>query len=457
MHICGILFSCHFFTERIKNAIIDRTDDLKMKRNTEDMNEMTQTNTTQINPLGTEPVGQLLRRFAVPSIVAMLVNALYNMVDQIFIGHSIGELGNAATNVAFPLTTSCTALALLFGIGAASAFNLSMGRGEKDKALYYIGNAAVMMFGSGIVLFLIAELFLDPMLILFGSPDNVLGLAREYVRIVAVGFPFLILTSGGAHLVRADGSPNYSMACNLTGALVNTILDPILIFGYFGLPAMGVAGAAVATVIGQIVAAVLAFIINQKKNKEIHLDFRAFKPDGKIIGTIYAVGIPSIIMQAIGSVMTYGMNRILMVFSSTAAAVFGVYFKLQSFIFMPVFGLNNGMVPIIAYNYGAGKKDRLTKTMKLSIMYAVAIMAVGIVVFQIFPSQLFMMFDASETMLAIGVPALRTISLSFAFSAAAASAKLFTWFCPLVPTLPQLICSSFSCCSTAQNLCDFSS
>ena len=162
MYIDGILFSCHFFTERIKNAIIERTDYFKMKRDTEEMNEMTQTNTTQINPLGTEPVGQLLRKFAVPSIVAMLVNALYNMVDQIFIGHSIGELGNAATNVAFPLTTSCTALALLFGIGAASAFNLSMGRGEKDKALYYIGNAAVMMFGSGIVLFLIAELFWIP-------------------------------------------------------------------------------------------------------------------------------------------------------------------------------------------------------------------------------------------------------------------------------------------------------
>ena len=255
MYIYGILFSCHFFTERIKNAIIDRTDDLKMKRNTKDMNEMTQTNTTQANPLGTEPVGQLLRRFAVPSIVAMLVNALYNMVDQIFIGHSIGELGNAATNVAFPLTTSCTALALLFGIGAASAFNLSMGRGEKDKALYYIGNAAVMMFGSGIVLFLIAELFLDPMLIFFGSPDNVLGLAREYVRIVAVGFPFLILTSGGAHLVRADGSPNYSMACNLTGALINTILDPILIFGF----KMGMTGAALATITGQIISAFLVF------------------------------------------------------------------------------------------------------------------------------------------------------------------------------------------------------
>lgn len=186
----------------------------------------------------------------------MLVNALYNMVDQIFIGHSIGELGNAATPMwPFPLTTSCTALALLFGIGAASAFNLSMGRGEKDKALYYIGNAAVMMFGSGIVLFLIAELFLDPMLIFFGSPDNVLGLAREYVRIVAVGFPFLILTSGGAHLVRADGSPNYSMACNLTGALINTILDPILIFGF----KMGMTGAALATITGQIISAFLVF------------------------------------------------------------------------------------------------------------------------------------------------------------------------------------------------------
>ena len=207
------------------------------------------------NPLGSEPVGKLLRKFAIPSIVAMLVGALYNMVDQIFIGHSIGELGNAATNVAFPLTTSCTALALLFGIGAAAAFNLSMGRGEKEKALYYIGNAAVLMFGSGVLLSLITLLFLEPLLIFFGSPDNVFGLAKEYVQITAIGFPFLILTSGGAHLIRADGSPKYSMLCNLAGAVINTILDPILIFGFD----MGMSGAALATIIGQIVSAFMVF------------------------------------------------------------------------------------------------------------------------------------------------------------------------------------------------------
>ena len=178
---------------------------------------------TSNNPLGTEPVGQLLRKFAIPSIVAMLVSALYNIVDQFFIGQSIGELGNAATNVAFPLSTSCTAISLLLGIGAASAFNLSMGRGEKDKALYYVGNAAVLLFGLGVALCVGTEVFLEPLLVFFGSPENVLGYAKEYVRIVALGFPFLILANGGAHLVRADGSPRYSMMCNLTGAIINTI------------------------------------------------------------------------------------------------------------------------------------------------------------------------------------------------------------------------------------------
>ena len=197
-------------------------------------------NGTASNPLGVAPVGSLLRKFAVPSIVAMLVSSFYNIVDQIFIGHSIGELGNAATNVAFPLTTICTALALLLGIGAASAFNLSMGRGEKDKALYYIGNSSVLLFGFGVILALITLIFLEPLLYFFGSPDNVLGYAKEYVSITAFGFPFLILTTGGAHLIRADGSPRYSMICNLTGAIINLILDPVFIFGF----GMGMAGAA---------------------------------------------------------------------------------------------------------------------------------------------------------------------------------------------------------------------
>ena len=186
----------------------------------------------QQNPLGTAPVGSLIRKFAVPSIIAMLVSALYNIVGQMFIGNSIGELGNAATNVAFPLTTVSTAIALLFGVGAAAAFNLSMGRGEKEKALYYIGNASVLLFSLGVVLCVITQIFLEPMLLFFGSPSAVLGLAKEYVRIVSLGFPFLILTAGGAHLVRADGSPRYSMMCNLTGAIINTILDPLFIFGF---------------------------------------------------------------------------------------------------------------------------------------------------------------------------------------------------------------------------------
>ena len=197
------------------------------------------------------------------------------------------------------------------------------------------------------------------------------------------------------------------------GALINIILDPIFIFGYFGLPAMGVAGAAIATVIGQTVAGIAAVAVNLKKNTEIKLQFRGFRPDMAIIGEIYKVGVPSIIMQSIGSLMTYGMNQILLAFTSTAATVFGVYFKLQSFVFMPIFGLNNGMVPIVAYNFGARNKERLTRTVKLSMVYAVCLMAAGFLVFQIFPAQLFAMFDASETMLAIGVPALRIISLSF--------------------------------------------
>ena len=197
-------------------------------------------NTVRQNPLGIQPVGTLLRQFAVPSIVAMLVSALYNIVDQFFIGRSVGELGNAATNIAFPFSTSCVAVALLFGIGGASAFNLSMGAGDKEKAAYYAGNSATMQILCGTVLCLIAEIFLTPLLKFFGSPDNVLGYASTYTRIVAFGFPFAILTAGGGHLIRADGRPKISMICNLSGAVVNTILDALFVFGF----KWGMAGAA---------------------------------------------------------------------------------------------------------------------------------------------------------------------------------------------------------------------
>ena len=207
------------------------------------------------NKLGVLPIPQLIRQFAVPSIVAMLVGALYNIVDQFFIGRSIGELGNAATNVAFPLTTSCTAIALLIGIGGAASFNLSMGRKEHEKAVHYMGNAAVLLFGLGLILCVGTQIFLTPMLRFFGSPDSVLSYAIVYTRITSIGFPFLIFSNGGAHLVRADGTPQYAMICNLAGAGINTVLDPLFIFGF----QMGMAGAAFATIIGQITAAGMVF------------------------------------------------------------------------------------------------------------------------------------------------------------------------------------------------------
>ena len=370
---------------------------------------------TKENKMGVMPIDKLLISMSLPMMISMLVQALYNIVDSIFVSR-INEYALRAVSLAFPIQSLMIAVAVGTAVGINAFLSRTLGERDFEKANIIARNGIFIAIASYIGFAVIGALISRPF---FSSQTEVLEVREygvTYLTICCVAGMGIFLQTTLERLLQATGKTIYTMITQSTGAIINIILDPILIFGYFGLPAMGVAGAAVATVIGQIVAAVLAFIINQKKNKEIHLDFRAFKPDVKIIGAIYAVGIPSIIMQAIGSVMTYGMNRILMVFSSTAAAVFGVYFKLQSFIFMPVFGLNNGMVPIIAYNYGAGKKDRLTKTMKLSIMYAVAIMAVGIVVFQIFPSQLFMMFDASETMLAIGVPALRTISLSFAFA-----------------------------------------
>ena len=214
-------------------------------------------------------------------------------------------------------------------------------------------------------------------------------------------------------LLQSTGKTFYTMVVQGSGAIINIILDPIFIFGMYGFPKMGVAGAATATITGQIIAGTMAIFLNHKVNHEVHITLKSLRPDWHIIGQIYMVGVPSIVMQSIGSIMTYGMNLILMGFSSTAAAVLGVYFKLQSFIFMPVFGLNNGMIPIIAYNYGANCKKRVVQTIKYSVIYAMSIMAVGTFVFHVFPRELFLLFKASETMLEIGIPALRIISLSF--------------------------------------------
>ncbi|MDY5857560.1 MAG: MATE family efflux transporter [Anaerovoracaceae bacterium] len=351
------------------------------------------------NPLGTAPVGALLRKFALPSIVAMLVGALYNIVDQFFIGQSIGELGNAATNVAFPLNTSCTAIALLLGIGAASAFNLTMGRGNREKALYYIGNAATLLFGFGLLLCLVTEIFLRPMLLFFGSPEDVLGYAMEYVRITAIGFPFLILSNGGTHLVRADGSPRYSMLCNLSGAILNTILDPIFIFGLN----MGMSGAALATILGQIFAGILV-IRYLRGYHSGRLTAKHIRPQRDIAGYAMSLGLAPFLNQIAMMVVQVVMNNSLTWYGARSVygesiplACSGIINKVGFLFFSICIGIAQGMQPISSFNYGAEKYGRVRQVLKLSLMSGSVVCILAFCLFQLFPRQIIGFFgDGSD-------------------------------------------------------------
>lgn len=364
------------------------------------------------NKMGVMPVGKLLLNMSFPMMMSMLVQALYNIVDSVFVAQ-INENALTAVSLAFPLQTLMIAIGGGTGVGVNALLSKSLGEKDYKKANKAAMNG-VFLAGVSYLLFLLIGLFaVTPFYASQTKDVQIMEYGKQYMMIVCCLSFGLYTQLICERLLQSTGKTVYSMITQGLGAIINIILDPILIFGYFGFPEMGVAGAAVATVIGQIIGGIAGVILNVKKNTEIKLHIKGFRPDFKIIGSIYAVGLPSIIMQSIGSVMTYGMNQILMAFTSTAAAVFGVYFKLQSFIFMPVFGLNNGMIPIIAYNYGAGKRDRLLKAVKLSVIYATGIMCVGFLVFQLFPVQLFMLFEASETMLTIGVPALRIISFSF--------------------------------------------
>lgn len=362
--------------------------------------------------MGVMPENKLLISMAVPMMLSMLVQALYNVVDSIFVSR-ISEDALTAVSLAFPVQNLVIAIGAGTGVGINALLSKSLGEKNQKLANKVAHNGILLMMFSAVACALFG---------IFGS-RWFFGTQTDEVVLIEYGTQYLSIVMACSfgifgqfiteRLLQATGRTTFSMYTQLLGAVTNLILDPILIFGWFGLPAMGIAGAAVATVIGQIASAAFGVWLNVKKNPEVQLHIKELVPDGKVIKKIYSVGIPSIIMGSIGSVMTYGMNRILMGFSSTAAAVFGVYFKLQSFIFMPVFGLNNGMVPIIAYNYGAKKKDRMLRTMKLAMLYAISIMFVGFLVMQIFPAQLFGMFEASAEMLAIGVPALRFISISF--------------------------------------------
>ncbi len=364
------------------------------------------------NKMGVMPVNKLLLSMSLPIMISMLVQALYNIVDSIFVA-KISENALTAVSLAFPIQSLMIATATGTGVGVNAILSKSLGEKNFEKANRTAVNGVFLAVMSYILFVIIGLTVTMPFYRSQTGDAEILAYGKQYLTIVCVASIGLFTQIIFERLLQSTGKTIYTMITQGTGAIINIILDPILIFGLLGFPAMGVTGAAVATVAGQIVGGIMGVVINEKVNHEIKLIWKGFRPNLRMIGAIYRVGVPSIIMQAIGSLMTYGMNLILISFTSTATAVFGVYFKLQSFIFMPIFGLNNGMIPIVAYNYGAGKKERLIKTVKLSVAYAMAVMVIGFLIFQTLPQVLLQWFNASDRMMEIGVPALRIISISF--------------------------------------------
>ena len=350
------------------------------------------------NPLGSEPVSTLLRRFAVPSVIAMLVSALYNMVDQLFIGHSIGVLGNAATNVAFPLSMVCTSIGLLCGIGGAANFNLCMGRKDPEHAKSYVGNAISMLAILGVILCVAVQLFLRPMMLLFGATPDVIDYACTYTRITSIGFPFLIITIGGSNLIRADGSPKFSMLCNLVGAIVNTILDPLFIFVFH----MGMAGAALATITGQILSFALV-VFYLRGFKTLPLSLSDLKPNMACWARIAALGATPAFNQVAMMVVQIVMNNTLTHYGSNSVygsdiplACAGIISKVNMLFFSFVIGISQGLQPIVSFNFGAQKYDRVKDAYKKAVFAATAISIVAFLCFQFFPRQIIGIFGSGS-------------------------------------------------------------
>ena len=387
----------------------------------------------QENKMGVLPIGKLLAGMAIPMMISMLVQAFYNVVDSIFVAQ-LSEDALNAVSLAFPLQN----LMIAFGAGTAVGINalLSRSLGEKNQAMAdQAANTGIFLSLCSFVVFALIGVFFsrtffeiqaagEPVIVEYGTQYASICLGLS----VGVFSQFCF-----ERLLQSTGRTTRAMITQLTGAIINILMDPILIFGYLGFPKLEVAGAAIATVLGQIVAAMLAVFMNFRFNPDVHIRLREIRWNRKVAGEIYRVGLPSIVMQSIGSVMVFGMNKILFSFTKTATAVFGAYFKLQSFVFMPVFGLNNGMVPIVAYNFGAGRMDRVKRTIKLAVCSAVAIMFIGLAAFQLMPEVLLGFFDASPEMLQIGSVALRIISISF----------LFAGFCVISGSVCQAIGNPF--------------
>lgn len=368
--------------------------------------------TPRENRMGTEHIPSLLMKMALPMMLSMLVQALYNVVDSIFVA-KISEDALTALSVAFPLQNLMIAFAVGLGVGINSLLSRALGEKDRQKADAAAGNGLFLELCAAL-LFVFIGLVLGPAFVRSQTSSAIVAdHGITYVRICIGAGAFCFISIFYERMLQATGKTHLAMIGQLVGALINIVFDPILIFGLLGFPKLGVAGAAIATVFGQFCGAMVSLAIHQKKNREIRITLSGLRPRSFTVRTILSVGIPSIIMGSIGSVMTYCVNRILDGFSSTAVAVFGVYFKLQSFFFMPVFGLNNAMVPLIAYNYGARRPARMKQTVRWAVIYACSIMAVGLLLMQLMPDVFLRLFDASDDMLRIGVPALRTISLAF--------------------------------------------
>ena len=371
---------------------------------------------TRQNKMGTAPVLPLIFSMSLPAMFSMLVQALYNVVDSYFVAQ-VSEKGLAAVSLAFPLQNLLISFAVGTAVGVTSLISRRLGQGFQDEA----NSAAVHGILLGIctwVLFAVYGAFFSaPFFRLFETDPEIIQMGSAYISICYV-FSFGVFVEVTLEkILQATGNMLWPMVFQLIGAVTNIILDPIMIFGLLGFPAMGVAGAAIATVTGQILAMVVAILVITFRDHDVTITFRGFKPSGKIIKDIYIVGVPSIVMQSIGTVMTMAINGILSSFSTAAYTVFGLYFKLQSFVFMPVFGLNQGLLPILGYNYGARNKRRLTFAFRCGCVIALVIMAVGMTVFLLFPQWLLGIFNASQELLEIGIPALRIICTCFLFAA----------------------------------------
>ena len=368
------------------------------------------------NKMGVMPIGRLVLSMSVPMMLSMLVQALYNIVDSMWVSR-VCEDALTALSLAFPVQNLMIGVATGTGVGVNALLSRSLGAKDYEKANTVASNGVFLAIVSSVV-FLILGIFATPLFFKtqVDASSPIYSYGVDYLSIccaLSFGVFGQIMVE---RLMQSTGRTVLSMVTQLIGAAINMIFDPLFILGIGPFPRLEAKGAAIATVMGQIVAFVVALILNHHFNKEVSVRFRSFRPSGKIIGEIYKIGVPSIIMVAIGSVMTYAINKILLTFTQTAAAVFGAYFKLQSFVFMPVFGMNNGIIPIIAFNYGAGNRERMTKTVRFSMVLACSIMAVGTALMWAFPETMLKIFDASENMLSIGVPALRTISISFVFA-----------------------------------------